>query len=134
MENIKQINMRISALLITAVLLSTSLVFSNEVTFTGMVQMGIPVHLLPIITPSNTANAAVKFSSNIPSVASVDSLTGGVTGKSSGSATITATTVDGNFILKHSVGSLPHNGEVDVPLNYADDYIEVFNRLKENKL
>ncbi len=26
------------------------------------------------------------------------------------------------FILKHSVGSLPHNSEVDVPLNYADYY------------
>ncbi len=26
------------------------------------------------------------------------------------------------FLLKHSVGSLPHNVEVDVPLNYADYY------------
>jgi len=29
---------------------------------------------------------------------------------------------NGNFILMHSVGSLPHNSEVDVPLNYADYY------------
>lgn len=28
---------------------------------------------------------------------------------------------NGNFILKHSVGHLPRNGEVDVPLSYADD-------------
>lgn len=27
-----------------------------------------------------------------------------------------------NFILKHSVGSIPHNAEIDVPLNYADYY------------
>jgi rhamnogalacturonyl hydrolase YesR len=27
-----------------------------------------------------------------------------------------------NFILKHSVGSLPHNNEIDVPLSYADYY------------
>jgi rhamnogalacturonyl hydrolase YesR len=27
-----------------------------------------------------------------------------------------------NFLLKHSVGSMPHNSEVDVPLNYADYY------------
>ncbi len=27
-----------------------------------------------------------------------------------------------NFILKHSVGSIPHNNEIDVPLNYADYY------------
>lgn len=26
------------------------------------------------------------------------------------------------YILKHSVGSFPHNSEVDVPLNYADYY------------
>lgn len=29
---------------------------------------------------------------------------------------------NGYFILKHSVGSIPHNSEVDVPLNYADYY------------
>lgn len=29
---------------------------------------------------------------------------------------------NGGFILKHSVGSLPHGGNVDVPLNYADYY------------
>lgn len=27
-----------------------------------------------------------------------------------------------HFILKHSVGSIPHNNEIDVPLNYADYY------------
>ncbi|MBL7112682.1 MAG: glycoside hydrolase family 88 protein [Bacteroidales bacterium] len=27
-----------------------------------------------------------------------------------------------HFILMHSVGSIPHNGEVDVPLTYADYY------------
>ena len=29
---------------------------------------------------------------------------------------------NGNFILKHSVGSLPDDSEVDVPLTYADYY------------
>jgi hypothetical protein len=29
---------------------------------------------------------------------------------------------NGNFLLKHSVGSIPHNSEVDVPLTYADYY------------
>ena len=28
----------------------------------------------------------------------------------------------GNFLLMHSVGSIPHNSEIDVPLNYADYY------------
>ena len=39
---------------------------------------------------------------------------------------------NGNFILKHSVGSLPGNHEVDVPLTYADYYfVEALMRLKE---
>lgn len=29
---------------------------------------------------------------------------------------------NGNFILMHSVGSIPHDAEIDVPLNYADYY------------
>ena len=29
---------------------------------------------------------------------------------------------NGNFVLMHSVGSIPHDSEVDVPLNYADYY------------
>ncbi len=38
----------------------------------------------------------------------------------------------GGFILKHSVGSLPHNSEVDVPLTYADYYfIEALLRYKK---
>jgi rhamnogalacturonyl hydrolase YesR len=36
---------------------------------------------------------------------------------------------NGNFILKHSVGSIPHNAEIDVPLNYADYYfLEALSR------
>ena len=38
---------------------------------------------------------------------------------------------NGNFILMHSVGSIPHHSEVDVPLNYADYYfIEALKRKK----
>lgn len=43
---------------------------------------------------------------------------------------------NGNFILMHSVGSIPHNSEIDVPLNYADYYfLEALTRKKalENK-
>lgn len=29
---------------------------------------------------------------------------------------------NGNFILMHSVGSIPHNNEIDTPLSYADYY------------
>ncbi|QZT38288.1 glycoside hydrolase family 88 protein [Halosquirtibacter xylanolyticus] len=37
-----------------------------------------------------------------------------------------------NFILMHSVGSIPHNNEIDVPLNYADYYfLEALVRKRE---
>lgn len=36
-----------------------------------------------------------------------------------------------NFLLMHSVGSIPHGAEIDVPLNYADYYYtEAIYRLK----
>ena len=38
---------------------------------------------------------------------------------------------NGNFLLMHSVGSIPHNNEIDVPLNYADYYfLEALARKK----
>ncbi|SKB25790.1 Glycosyl Hydrolase Family 88 [Parapedobacter luteus] len=38
---------------------------------------------------------------------------------------------NGGFILKHSVGSIPHDSEIDVPLTYADYYyIEALIRYK----
>lgn len=38
---------------------------------------------------------------------------------------------NGNFILMHSVGSIPHNSEIDVPLTYADYYyVEALIRMK----
>lgn len=39
---------------------------------------------------------------------------------------------NGAFILKHSVGSIPHNSEIDVPLTYADYYfVESLMKMKE---
>lgn len=39
------------------------------------------------------------------------------------------------FILMHSVGSFPHDSEVDTPLNYADYYyLEALKRYKEIKV
>lgn len=43
---------------------------------------------------------------------------------------------NGNFLLMHSVGSIPHGHEIDVPLNYADYYfLEALSRKQsiENK-
>ncbi|MBE8719275.1 glycoside hydrolase family 88 protein [Sphingobacterium pedocola] len=39
---------------------------------------------------------------------------------------------NGGYLLKHSVGSIPHNSEVDVPLTYADYYyVEALLRYKD---
>lgn len=39
---------------------------------------------------------------------------------------------NGRFLLMHNVGSIPHNSEIDVPLNYADYYyLEALKRKKE---
>jgi hypothetical protein len=36
-----------------------------------------------------------------------------------------------NFLLMHSVGSIPHGSEIDAPLNYADYYfLEALTRKK----
>ena len=40
----------------------------------------------------------------------------------SSSEYLAAVGTNNNFILKHSVGSIPHGAEIDVPLNYADYY------------
>ena len=39
---------------------------------------------------------------------------------------------NGHFILMHSVGSIPHEAEIDVPLNYADYYfLEALSRKRD---
>jgi len=61
--------------------------------------------LTPIIAPSNATNKAVTWSSNAESIATVED--GIVTGISEGTATITATTVDGEFKASCTVTVLP---------------------------
>ena len=42
---------------------------------------------------------------------------------------------NGNFILKHSVGAIPRDQEIDVPLTYADYYyVEALMRYKKLEL
>ena len=39
---------------------------------------------------------------------------------------------NGNFLVMHSVGSIPHGTEIDVPLNYADNYfLEALKRKRD---
>lgn len=42
---------------------------------------------------------------------------------------------NGNFILKHGVGHMPNNSEVDVPLIYADYYyVEALMRYRNARV
>ncbi len=42
---------------------------------------------------------------------------------------------NGGFLLRHSVGSMPKNSEVDVPLNYADYYfLEALRRYRNHEM
>lgn len=50
----------------------------------------------------------------------------------SSSAYLAIPKTNNNFLIKHSVGSLPHGVEIDVPLNYADYYyLEALLRYKK---
>ena len=41
---------------------------------------------------------------------------------------------NGYFLLMHSVGSIPHGSEIDVPLNYADYYfLEALKRKRDTE-
>jgi len=52
----------------------------------------------------------------------------------SGSTYFAQYATNGGFLLQHSVGSLPHHSEIDVPLTYADYYyLEGLTRLNELK-
>jgi hypothetical protein len=60
-------------------------------------------YLTAVISPYNATNKNITWSSNAPTIASVSSINGMITGVSEGSATITVTTVDGNKTATCSV-------------------------------
>ncbi len=97
MNTISQNFRTISAILFTAILLSTSIIFAQEEKYSGMLEIGVPVQFSSIVSPSNVTDKALKYRSNIPSVATVDSLTGLISGKHPGKATIIATSANSSF-------------------------------------
>lgn len=79
------------------------------------------------------ASALYEISTmDVPDAASYKSYADRIMASLASPAYRAALGTNGNFILMHSVGSIPHNSEIDVPLNYADYYfIEALKRKKE---
>jgi uncharacterized protein YjdB len=87
-----------------------SIVSSSTISVTGVavspssssIQAGSTQQLTATVSPSDASNTSVTWSTSNPLVANVNS-TGLVTGLAAGTATISATTVDGNFISGASI-------------------------------
>lgn len=102
----------------TAAIPVTGISFSPN---SGMVQIGTPVQLTPIVTPLTATNTTLWYKSNKPKLASVDSLTGVVTGLLPGSAIITAKTLDGNF--KASYTATVYDNKLKLPAVLSNNMV-----------
>jgi len=85
----------------TSVTASSSITVSNiavssvSLDETASLSVGSTTTLTPVFSPTNASNKSVTWASSNPSVASINSSTGLITGLSAGTTTITVTTVDG---------------------------------------
>jgi hypothetical protein len=89
------------------------------------------IRLSVAIAPSNASNKTVTWSSSSPSSASVNS-TGLITGKKTGTTTITATTQDGSFQASSNIVVVTATSSPLVDINEKD--ITIFPNPVENKL
>lgn len=93
----------------------------------------IPNEPRDVSSASCIASALYEISTfKIPNAASYKEYADKIMKSLSSPAYRAALGTNGNFLLKHSVGSIPHNSEIDVPLNYADYYfLEALKRKKD---
>lgn len=93
--------------------------------------LNIPNEPRDVSAAAITASALYELSTYLPDVkykATADKIVKTL----SSSAYRAEVGTNGYFILMHSVGSIPHGAEVDVPLNYADYYfLEALSRKRE---
>ena len=93
----------------------------------------IPNEPRDVSTASCIASALYEISTmDVPDAAGYKMYADSIMVSLSSPAYRAALGTNGNFLLMHSVGSIPHNSEIDVPLNYADYYfMEALKRKKE---
>lgn len=79
-----------------------------------------------------TASALLELSTFVPDGTAYYKYAEDILKNLSSPAYLAETGSNGYFILKHSVGALPNNSEVDTPINYADYYyLEALLRYKK---
>jgi uncharacterized protein YjdB len=88
-------NLNASVTASSSITVSNIAVSSVSLDETASLSVGSTTTLTPVFSPANASNKSVTWASSNPSVASINSSTGLITGLSSGTTTITVTTVDG---------------------------------------
>lgn len=88
-------NLNASVTATSSITVSNIAVSSVSLDETASLSVGSTTTLTPVFSPANASNKSVTWASSNPSVASINSSTGLITGLSAGTTTITVTTVDG---------------------------------------
>jgi len=106
---------------------------SDLIPYWDMDAPGIPNEPRDASSASCIASALYEISTfHLPDAGSYKIYADSIMSSLSSPAYRAALGTNGNFLLMHSVGSIPHNSEVDVPLNYADYYfVEALKRRKD---
>lgn len=84
------------------------------------------LQLKPIVIPSDGTNPALRYTSSNTDIATVDPVTGVVTGVAVGSCKITATTTDGSLISSSTIVKVNGTGSVNTVANNLDSPADVY--------
>jgi len=106
---------------------------SDLIPYWDMDAPGIPNEPRDASSASCIASALYEISTfQLPDAGSYKTYADSIMGSLASPSYRAALGTNGNFLLMHSVGSIPHNSEIDVPLNYADYYfVEALKRRKD---
>ena len=96
-------------------------------TDTAQVEVNHALAMKPLVIPENGTNTALRYKSSNPAIATVDSITGVVTGISTGSVIITATTTDGSDISSSTrLSVIKDKGVGSITDKVSDEPMDVY--------